>query len=93
MKHQKKVTPERIMQMAWGYAPPLIIEAALRHGVFDALHPSPRTAAQIARKTRVTGRGVTAILNALVGLQLLTRRGSRYALGEKRKLGVRASKK
>jgi hypothetical protein len=29
------ITPERIMQLAWGYAPPLIIEAAVRHQVFD----------------------------------------------------------
>ncbi len=80
MKQQKMVTPERIMQMAWGYAPPLIIAAALKHGLFDALHPSPQTAAQLARKTRMTERGATAILNALVGLQLLARQGGRYVL-------------
>ena len=27
MEEQKQLTPERIMQMAWGYAPPLILEA------------------------------------------------------------------
>src|SRR5437588_191749 len=26
------VTPERIMQYTWGYAPPLILEAAVAHG-------------------------------------------------------------
>lgn len=80
MQPQKRITPERIMQMAWGYAPPLIIEAAIQHGVFDALHPSPRTAAQLAKTARVPERGMIAILNALVGLQLLTRKGGRYAL-------------
>ncbi|HZI33256.1 MAG TPA: class I SAM-dependent methyltransferase, partial [Candidatus Binatia bacterium] len=84
MKAQKKVapkmTPERIMQMAWGYAPPLIIEAAIKHGVFAALDSSPKTAAQLAKKARVTGRGMVAILNALVGLQFLTRKDNRYAL-------------
>ncbi len=68
------------MQMAWGYAPPLIIEAAISHGVFDTLHQSPQTAAQLAKKTRATERGLTAILNALVGLQLLARKGNRYML-------------
>ena len=29
------VTPERIMQFAWGYVPPLILEAAIRHRIFD----------------------------------------------------------
>lgn len=80
MKSQKKATPERIMQMAWGYAPPLIIEAAIQHGVFDALHSSPKTAAQLARTAHVSERGLTAILNALVGIQLLARKDNRYAL-------------
>jgi ubiquinone/menaquinone biosynthesis C-methylase UbiE len=80
MKPQKNLTPERLMQMAWGYAPPLVIEAAIKHGVFDALDQSPQTAAQLARKARVSERGITAILNALVGIQLLARKGSRFAL-------------
>ncbi len=28
---QAKLTPERIMQLSWGYAPPLIIETAVKH--------------------------------------------------------------
>lgn len=68
------------MQMAWGYAPPLIIETAIEHGVFDALNSSPKTAAQLARKARVSERGLIKILNALVGLHLLTRQGNRFAL-------------
>jgi hypothetical protein len=31
------LTPERILQLAWGFAPPLILEAAIRHCVFDVL--------------------------------------------------------
>jgi len=80
MKQQKKLGPERIMQLAWGYAPPLIIEAAVKHGVFDSLDQSPKTAQQLARKTGASERGLAAILNALVGLQLLARKGNRYAL-------------
>ncbi len=80
MRSQNKISPERLLQMAWGYAPPLIVEAALKHGVFDALHESPKTASLLAEEARISERGLTAILNALVGLQLLTRKGSRYAL-------------
>jgi hypothetical protein len=29
------VTPERILQFVWSFAPPLAIEAAIRHHVFD----------------------------------------------------------
>lgn len=68
------------MQLAWGYAPPLIIEAAVKHGVFDSLDQSPKTAQQLARQTRTSERGLTAILNALVGLQLLARKGNCYLL-------------
>ena len=35
-KHSK-VTPDRLMQLTWGYAPPLIIEAAVKHRFFDLL--------------------------------------------------------
>ena len=80
MKIREQITPERIMQMAWGYAPPLIIEAAVAHGVFDLLHQSPKSAQQLALKTHASERGLTAILNALVGLQLLTRKGNLYRL-------------
>jgi len=80
MQLQKNVSPERIMQMAWGYTPTLIIEAAINHGLFDALDESPQTAVQLARRARISERGATAVLNALVGLQLLTRKGTRYAL-------------
>jgi ubiquinone/menaquinone biosynthesis C-methylase UbiE len=75
-----KLTPQRLMQMSWGYAPPLIIEAAVKHGLFDALDGSPKTAQQLAKQSRCSLRGVTALCNALVGLQLLTRDGQRYAL-------------
>jgi len=36
-------SPKRITEMAWGFAPPLILEAAVRHKVFDLLDTSPKT--------------------------------------------------
>ena len=76
----KSLTPERIMQFAWGYAPTLVIEAAVKHGVFDFLDKGPLTAAQVAAKTGASERGINAILNVLVGIHLLQRKGSRFAL-------------
>src|SRR5215469_8516916 len=78
MKNQ--VTPERVMQFAWGYAPTLIIEAAVRHGIFDLLDESPKTIEQLAKESRTSKRGLTAILNALVGFNFLSKQGGRYAL-------------
>jgi 3-hydroxy-5-methyl-1-naphthoate 3-O-methyltransferase len=44
-------SPERIMQMAWGYAPPLILETAIRHRVFDVLDSGPLSLNEIAQAT------------------------------------------
>lgn len=76
-----QVTPQRIMQMAWGYATPLILEAAIHHRVFDALDEGPKTVQQIRSATGASERGLKAILNALVGLELAAKDDQgRYSL-------------
>src|SRR5271167_5036562 len=77
---EKPITPERIQQFAWGYAPPLMLEAGVRLRVFDVLDAGPKTAAQVAAQTGASARGTTMLLNALVGLELLTKKGDAYAL-------------
>jgi SAM-dependent methyltransferase len=74
-------TPERIMQMAWGYVPPLVLEAAIRHRVFDVLDSGAKTVAETANATGASERGLAAIMNALVGLNFLAKDShSRYSL-------------
>jgi SAM-dependent methyltransferase len=74
-------TPEKIMQFAWGYAAPLILEAAIRNRVFDALDDGPKTVAETRAKTGASERGLFAIMNALVGLEFLARdEAGRYSL-------------
>jgi SAM-dependent methyltransferase len=80
MNANSSPTPERLMQIAWSFAPPLIIEAALQHGVFDRLDQGARSVVELAAETGTSVRGLTAILNVLVGLQLLERDGDRYTL-------------
>jgi SAM-dependent methyltransferase len=67
------VTPERIMQFAWGYVPPLVLEAAVRHRVFDVLDSGPKTIAQVQKETGASERGLTAVMHALVGMNFLAR--------------------
>lgn len=75
------VTPERIMQIAWCYGPPLILEAAVRHRVFDVLDNGAATVDWVSAQTGASLRGLGAIMNALIGLELLTRDSQgRYAL-------------
>lgn len=74
------VTPQRIMQLAWGYAAPLIIEAALRNHIFDTLESGPMTLEEVHVATGTSTRGLSAIMNALCGLELLAKNGNRYSL-------------
>jgi hypothetical protein len=76
----KSVTPDRIQQLAWGYTAPMILEAAVRLRVFDALDAGPKTAPQVVAQTGASPRGVRLLLNALVGLELLAKKGDAYAL-------------
>ena len=75
------VTPERILKFAWAFAPPLVIEAAVRHRVFDALANQTLTLGELAQATGASSRGLNAIADVLVGLGLLARDDTgRYAL-------------
>lgn len=66
-------TPERLLQLAWGFAPPLMLESAMRNGIFDALADVPKTVEQISSETGASVRGLRAVMNALVGFQFLTK--------------------
>jgi len=66
-----RVTPDRLMQLTGGYAPPLIVETALRLGVFDALDPGAKNIDQLLAATGASARGIGMLLNALVSLDLL----------------------
>jgi ubiquinone/menaquinone biosynthesis C-methylase UbiE len=80
MNQTNTPTPERLMQMAWGYTAPLIIETALEYHIFDQLDKSPKSLDELANSTGASRRGLKAILNALVGIELLRRSGDRYEL-------------
>ena len=72
--------PDRIMQFAFGYAAPLILEAAVNHRVFDVLDKGPKTLEEVAKETGASTRGLRGIMNALVALEFLARDGNRYKL-------------
>jgi len=77
---EPKVTPERLMQFGFAYAPPLIIGAATANKVFDTLASGAKNVEEVSRKTGASIRGLRAIMNALVGLELLKKSGDKYAL-------------
>ncbi|HEY1766309.1 MAG TPA: methyltransferase [Terracidiphilus sp.] len=68
-----QVTPERIYQLAFAFAPTLILEAAIRQRVFDVLDQGPMSLQQLHAVTGSSERGLAAILNALTGLAFLAK--------------------
>jgi ubiquinone/menaquinone biosynthesis C-methylase UbiE len=67
------VTPERINQIAFAFAPPLVLEAAIRNRVFDVLDAGPMSLQQIIQATGASERGLAAILNVLAGLAFVAK--------------------
>lgn len=67
------VNPERLLQLVWAFAPPLVIEAAIRHHVFDSLAKQKMTLDELTRATGASSRGLMAIVGVLEGLGLLVR--------------------
>ena len=80
-RRTKKPTPERLQQFGFAYAPPLIISAAVNNNVFDALQSGAKTVEQVKKETGASARGLRAIMDALVGLELLKKdRHAKYSL-------------
>ncbi len=76
-----QITTERLMRLAWGFGAPLIIDAAVRNGIFDALDRSPKSAKELAADLGLSERGASAVAGALVGYELLAKQtDGRYKL-------------
>jgi ubiquinone/menaquinone biosynthesis C-methylase UbiE len=78
-----QVSPERLMQFTFGFAPPLMIETALRYGVFDLLDKGARSLDALCAETGTSPRGLRMVLDALVSLAVLSKDDAgHYALTE-----------
>ena len=74
----KQWTADDILELARGFQPACILAAAADLDPFDALATTPQTAVQVAFRLRCDQRGITALLDAMVALNLLTKRADRY---------------
>jgi ubiquinone/menaquinone biosynthesis C-methylase UbiE len=77
---QSQLTPERLLQFNFGYAPTVIIGAAVNNKIFDTLASGAKTVEQVAKETGSSRRGLRIAMNALVGLALLKKEGDKYSL-------------
>jgi ubiquinone/menaquinone biosynthesis C-methylase UbiE len=81
IRRGEQVTPQRLMELSFAYAPPLIISAAVSNRVFDSLEDGAKTAEQVAEKTGASARALRILMNALIGLGLLKKdRQGKYSL-------------
>jgi len=80
-RRKKQLTPERLMELSFAYAPPLIVSAAVSNKIFDSLEEGAKTSEQIAKATGASARALRILMNALVGLNLLKKdRQQKYSL-------------
>jgi 2-polyprenyl-3-methyl-5-hydroxy-6-metoxy-1,4-benzoquinol methylase len=77
---QNDVRPDRIFQYWFGYAAPLMLEAGVRHKIFDTLDAGPKTSEQVAAATATSPRGTRILLNGLAALEIIRKEGDRYSL-------------
>jgi hypothetical protein len=66
---EKAFTPERLMELGFAYAAPLVSGSAVHNKVFDSLESGPKTAGQLAIETGASERGLRIIMNALIEQQ------------------------
>jgi SAM-dependent methyltransferase len=66
--------------LASGHAEARAIQTALKLGIFEVLEPAPLDDAAIAAAIHANRRAIALIANAMVALELLDKRDSRYAL-------------
>jgi len=75
------VRPDRIMEMIWGYAPPIILATAVHNKVFDLLDAGPKAVEELAQASGNSVRGLRSIMNALVRFNFLAKDADgRYGL-------------
>ena len=73
-------TAEEILALGRSYQGAAVLAAAADLDLFGALCSAPLGAAELARTRQCDVRALTILLDALVGLRLLQKSGSQYAL-------------
>jgi 2-polyprenyl-3-methyl-5-hydroxy-6-metoxy-1,4-benzoquinol methylase len=75
-----KPTPIQIFETIQGYQRAYALKAAVELDVFTAIARGSHTAAEIARTSKASERGVRILCDAMVVMGLLTKSGDRYSL-------------
>lgn len=76
---EPSVNGKSLVEMLRAYQEPLLLYQALKAGVFEALDDSPKSAEALAQKIEAVPSRLPLLLDALVALGLLEKRGDTYA--------------
>jgi len=79
-KSAAAVSPMKFVNDLWAARFSMAMVAAVDLDIFTVIAQGKRTAAEIAKAVKGPQRGVERLLDALVGMEYLTKRGSQYAL-------------
>ncbi|MBI4348383.1 MAG: methyltransferase domain-containing protein [Elusimicrobia bacterium] len=79
-KPEIAASPQRIVDLWFGYAPTMVLVTAVQLDVFGTMTEGAQTAADVAKATNTSPRGMTMLLDALVSLGLLEKQANRYDL-------------
>src|SRR6185295_17442397 len=79
-KPSAPVTPMKFMNDLWSARVALTLIAAIELDVFTTIARGNRTAADVAKAIKAPKRGVERLVDALVGMEYLTKRGTRIGL-------------
>jgi ubiquinone/menaquinone biosynthesis C-methylase UbiE len=72
--------PESLLQMGFSFGPARVLATGLQLRVFSHIAQGSGTAQEIAEAAGASERGMRMLLDALVGFQLLGKKGDRYEL-------------
>ncbi len=77
--NEKEWNPGELLELSGYYWKTCALHAGVKLGIFTAIGEETLTAGEIAQKTQTDERAVTMLLNALASMQLLAKKGDRYA--------------
>ena len=79
-KSTAPVTPMKFIDDLWGARVSLTLSAAVELDIFTLIAQGNRTVPDIAKALKAPKRTVERLLDALVGMEYLTKRGSQFGL-------------
>jgi 3-hydroxy-5-methyl-1-naphthoate 3-O-methyltransferase len=77
---QINVTPQQIIQDLWAARETQVLVAGVELDIFTHLEEGKRTAKEIARAANASERGIERLLDALVAMGYLNKKGKNYGL-------------